>query len=331
MFSPRLITIGGTGRSGTTITARAFSNHPDIAGVPESRYLIDPDGLADFYGSVLGFWSPYAIDRKLRRLERMLTLCGRDKGFFIRVLVPQLNRISMQRAAGRVMIPPYAAICFERVCPNYFDYVRELMDDLRSYVYDGQWVGMSLFEKRQVQYAPPMDRKVLAEKLGHFYRRIAADVVSSQNKTVFFEKNTFTILAFDNILEILPELKLVHVYRDPRDVVASYCQATAQPWAPSDPEQAAVWLKGGMTQWLKIRANLPPGSFIEVPFERIVEDREGAFREMCAFWELDWHESLLEIKFNRPNIARWKRSFTEEQAGRVTEIVGDIMSCYGYS
>jgi len=75
-----VIFIGGTGRSGTNITKAIFAQHPKVGTLPfEHRFVIDPDGVVDFYNSYAGAWSPYMADKKIKRLEQfLLYLAHRD-------------------------------------------------------------------------------------------------------------------------------------------------------------------------------------------------------------------------------------------------------------
>ena len=79
MNNNNTLLIGGSGRSGTTILSRIFAQHPDICIAPEFRFLIDPDGIIDFYSTVFQSWSPYHFDFKVKRLEENIrTRCVLD-------------------------------------------------------------------------------------------------------------------------------------------------------------------------------------------------------------------------------------------------------------
>jgi hypothetical protein len=63
----KMIFVGGTGRSGTSIVKELIAAHPGAASLPfEYRFIIDPDGLVDFYTSYTAAWSPYLADRTLK-------------------------------------------------------------------------------------------------------------------------------------------------------------------------------------------------------------------------------------------------------------------------
>ena len=55
----KVIFIGGSGRSGTNILRKILSNHSKVASLPfEHRFIIDPNGIIDFYNSFTLNWSP---------------------------------------------------------------------------------------------------------------------------------------------------------------------------------------------------------------------------------------------------------------------------------
>ena len=65
--------IGGTGRSGTTILARMLSLHKDIFTIPfETRFIVDPYGLADLVDALSEKWSLYNGDRALRDFKNLM-------------------------------------------------------------------------------------------------------------------------------------------------------------------------------------------------------------------------------------------------------------------
>ena len=129
------------------------------------------------------------------------------------------------------MIPwqryPYVGV--GRYSPNYDKLVANLLEELTRFRYRGQWIGIDRMAPMHVSYAPRMSGDELADTVGSFYREFAADVVAAQGVQHFLEKNTWNMLHFDKLLDLLPEAKLVYIHRDPRDVTASL---TGQSWAP---------------------------------------------------------------------------------------------------
>lgn len=66
------IFVGGTGRSGTSILARALGTHPDVWTVPvESRILIDPGGLVDLVDALSIRYSPPTAHAALVRFVEL--------------------------------------------------------------------------------------------------------------------------------------------------------------------------------------------------------------------------------------------------------------------
>ena len=69
----QVVFIGGTGRCGTSITSAILGKHSLVTTLPfEYRFIIDPDGIVDFFRSYAATWSPFMADRRLKRLERFL-------------------------------------------------------------------------------------------------------------------------------------------------------------------------------------------------------------------------------------------------------------------
>lgn len=324
--TPRFCLIGGTGRSGTTVLAKILALHPALADVPEWRFLVDPDGLMDFYAAFKGSWSPYLYDVKLRRLTRLLRRVGRHRRLSrVWDLVVRSTRVN--RLVGRHLVAPYASINVSQHCPRFQRFVDALLEDLGGFRYEGDWVGSELLQRSQLSFASAGNGEGLGASIAAFYRRVAVDVVTRQGAQCYLEKNTWNILWFDHILEVLPEATLVHIHRDPRDVVASY---TRQRWAPSDPVQAAYFYKDIMERWWVVRARTPERSWMEVSLASLVEEPQRTLESICDFWGLDWDDALLSVDLTRSNAGRWRREFSLAQQRQVCRILEPVLAALRY-
>jgi hypothetical protein len=318
--------IGGTGRCGTTILKTVFTAHPEVAFIPEWRFTIDPDGLIDFYNTFAAGWSPYLFDVKLRRLERYLEAIAR------RPLIPTLIQRALYRTRLRhvlpwSLIPPYTDVHASAYSPNFLELTGELIEELTAFRYRGTWTGARAWQA-SLAYAPPFEPEALAHILGAFFRRVAEDAVRAQGAQHYVDDNTWNTLWFDKMLVLVPEARLVHIYRDPRDVVASYTQQT---WTPSDPVQAAQLYRGLIERWWAVREALPPATYREIALEALVAHPKAVLKDLCDFWQIPWDDVLLTTDLSHAHTGRWRRDLTRQQQTQVCDILADALARLEYA
>ena len=305
---------------------RIFARHPDCTRVPEYRFSIDPDGLVDFYLSLQTIWSPYYYDLKVKRLKRVLTSIG-GNSLFLRAFTHYMRKFKVERLLPFHAVPAYSGIGFSRCSPRYGQLVDELIADLVEFEYPGQWNGTSFGERPQMYFASPEIRKELAAKLGKFWSAVIEDVCRYQKASFFVEDNTWNILWFDSILKLMPNARLVHVLRDPRDVVASYLRMR---WSPNEVDKAAKWFKGIMNRWFEVRKQVPKDSFLEVRLHDLVQDPRKTLGEVTDFWGIPWSDRLLEENLGKSHTGRWKKDFDKRQQGVLNDILGEQIEQLGY-
>ena len=169
--------------------------------------------------------------------------------------------------------------------------------------------------------------KKLLIKVAHVEAGLRSFVLAKE-ADFFFEDNTWNIFFARELLELLPESKIVHIYRDPRDVVASFSQ---QRWCPSDKIKAALWYKTMMEYWLYVvRKGLPADSYSEVKLEALVKSPEITLRRLCEFIRLPFENSMLDVDLTKSHIGRWRNEFSEREKGEISDILGSIIHDLGY-
>jgi hypothetical protein len=290
----KIIFIGGTGRCGKSVVAECLARHPDAIKLPfELRFLTDPDGLVDFYTSSLASWSPFLMDRRIRRLGRLLTILGGGPGRH------KFEYIGWQ---------------LRQHLPNWDEHVSELMQWLYDFRYVGRWVGTP--GNGPIYHAGPPDKETLVRVLGTFIRVIIKDFLSAHGKNIFISDDTWSVLFARELSELLPEAQFVNVYRDPRDVVSSMSR---QAWCPKDLKLAAQYYMDIMEYYLK-RA-----LFGEICFERLIEHQRWQMVALCAYLEIDFRDAMLELlNKEKANIGRWKDETNQEAFEAVMPLVKEL-------
>lgn len=323
---PNIIFIGGTGRSGTNITKEIFQKHPVVASLPfEYRFIIDPDGLVDFYCSYTAAWSPYLADRKIKRLERLLNVVASDSllhkvvGNLLRYINPNGKVISRHC---------YHRWELEKHLPNFQKHSQMLIDTLKDFSFSASWVGTESYVYHpRIYYGGPKTKEELSKIFGRYICQIISDLLEQENKQFFVEDNTWNILFARELLEFLPTAKILHIYRDPRDVVVSLMH---QRWAPSTVKETALWYNSIISHWFSIRTTLPAGSYLECRLEDLVNHPERTLRAICQFTEIPYDDILLETDLSRSHAGRWKRELPQKEQNILQTVLDKVITQLGY-
>lgn len=324
---PAIVFIGGTGRSGTNVTKQLLGRHPEVSALEfEHRLLIDPDGPVDFYESVNATWSPYNVDRRLKRLEAFLRGLAAPGGIanvasaWIKTADPRGLKLTGRAYAGWDLSAHF---------PGYLAAVDELLGDLTAFTYRGAWVGSPSFTpKPTLAFAPPYDRAELAARFGAFFHSLVTAHLAAVQRRLFVEDNTWNLLYASALHDFCPKAKFVHVVRDPRDVVASLLK---QRWSPRSLPEAATWYEAVIARSVEQAQKLPPETILELRLEDLIADPERESRRLCTFADLPWNAAVLDEPLTRESLGRWRRELDNDDQTWLERRLASWVERFGYT
>jgi len=324
--NPNVILIGGTGRSGTNITKKILEQNTHTISLPfEYRFTLDPDGIIDFYNSFPLTWSPYIVDKKIKRLEIYLLSLAR-KNFFPHLTGELIQRID--KTGKRITPDCYHGWELNKWFPNYEFHVKKLISNLKSFEYSACWPGADKFTiHNNMYFSTYKDKNILTEIIGNFLNNLINDLLQKSKKEYFIEDNTWNILFAQELFDLLPEAKLIHVVRDPRDVVASMKQ---QRWTPTDTKKIVTYYLEIMHRWMKIKKKLPQDRYIEIKLEEITSDVKNTVENICTFTHLPFEKEMISLNLSKSHTGRWKKDFSQNEQSYVEKRLTSILKQFDY-
>lgn len=293
----RPIFVGGTGRSGTTITKRVLLEAPETGGVGgELRWHVDPTGLLDVISVLRDRWTPFRGDEALYRFRRLLER-HEDKCRAI------FGREEWKRAVG------------------------ELYLDLTNGVSGTRWHSVEpreeMYETRPLVGDRRVQRIVRAFLLDGLYgeRWPEAEAMvedTPENVQVAHELER----AFGN------DVIVIHAVRHPLDVVASM-------WARVEPQKGTPmwWADSPEGMAWRVREAMLAAEAVEprVQVEALARDPEGETRALASRCGVTWTPEMAEIvEPAQANIGRWKDDLEPEELRTVIPLLRSAAEAYGY-
>ena len=142
-----------------------------------------------------------------------------------------------------------------------------------------------------------------------------------------------------------PNARILHMQRNPIDTCLSihFQDLRTEHTYANDLEDLAHYYRGYLRLMAHWRAMLPAQVFLDVPYEKLVEDQEGWSRKIIDFIGLDWDERCLDFHQNERRVGtasnwqvrqkiyksskeRWRNY--EKHVGPLLDLVNEPLSTY---
>lgn len=242
---------------------------------------------------------------------------------------------------------------------HYFDQILQIKNWVPSIMKPEDLEHFFSYLKRteHYQYLPGAQRvfestksRLLAEKncnYEKFYRILIEEYAKSQGKLRFGEKTPYNILYLEEITQLFPKGKIIHIKRDPRDVVASYIKLPA---ASKDVIIHSLAWKCFITSWENYLA-MPPvaHNYLQLTYEDLVYNPEQELKKICEFIGETYNREMLHFhntgdryfvnepwkagvlrSVNRNSIGKGKRELAETKIFIIEKLLGSLLLSSGY-
>ena len=173
-----------------------------------------------------------------------------------------------------------------------------------------------------------------------FYLALMQFYANSVGKIRYGEKTPHNAYYADQLCELFPNGRLIHIVRDPRDVVASLLR---MPWgSDSALSNLRVWRDCSRIANFCQRND----SYLLVLYENLVRQPEHELKRICDFINEEYSATMLENATNnktdkwwfqraqqpltKNRIDTWKDDLSAEDVALIERMVGVQMETFGY-
>lgn len=172
------------------------------------------------------------------------------------------------------------------------------------------------------------------DKARHLYRAFLGERCAGSTQ-VLLDKEPSYLDYLPVLLRFAPEMKLIVVHRDPRDVLLSALFlpvpiSNPSAWAWLDPQRAAQRLRQVQGGWASLRKKWP-GRVAEIHYEELVRQPEETTSSLAGFLGLSDRpssESSDSGWITSPSYARAGEAVDAKSVGRWKHYTAELASCY---
>jgi hypothetical protein len=320
----KLTFIGGTGRCGTSITRKLLGHSEDVATLPfEHRILIDPDGPIEFFEALDCYRDPYKIDIALSRMFNHLY--GLDDSSILRIICDSMIKKN-SFLFKRFNLSKYSGWKLSRTFSNYHAAVQKFQSRLELLTYNGRWAGAPSYKfNNQMHYFSKDEKEKFRSALQEFYYSLVTNFLQANCRKHFIEDSTWNITHIKSLSQVFPQAKFLHVYRDPRDVIASFL---TQRWMPNEVSQVVKIYQGLIMDILEKTSK--DINCYSLKFEKLVADKDAELSSLCTFLDIDYSKGIRSFELQHGNIGRYHDDFNKETISYLNDKLAPQIELLGY-
>lgn len=134
------------------------------------------------------------------------------------------------------------------------------------------------------------------------------------------EKTPHTVMRCNLLWRIFPDMRYIHVFRDPRDI---YCSVRNFTWGPTTSKEFVVWYQSIMKDALKSRNSIPSECYIAIDLSDVADDPIAATERMLQFCRLPHDRATTalcagKIDVEKCHLGRWRTELNKDDAFLIT-------------
>ncbi|MGF1482413.1 MAG: sulfotransferase [Cyanophyceae cyanobacterium] len=138
---------------------------------------------------------------------------------------------------------------------------------------------------------------------------------------------------FDQLLQLWPQARFIHLLRDGRDVARS---CIGMGWAGNVWTGVERWIEAEHL-WKKLQNSLSCEAWLEIKYEELIAEPTATLTQICDFIGVSYSEAMLSYPqsttYTQPEsnlIGQWQRKLSEREVRLVESRIGQMLAERGY-
>ena len=180
--------------------------------------------------------------------------------------------------------------------------------------------------------------------------RIFEEWAKKENKPRWGDKTPQYVSEIPTLLELFPSCKIIHIYRDGRDVALSWIRTA---FGPENIFTAAHQWEYHVNAGRQVGITLSPEIYLEVRYETLLSYPEATMKRICSFLNepfcndvlkpnflerqnhlaiMGKHENICvsKTKIVSSNSGKWKEAMSHSNQILFESVAGDLLKTLGY-
>ena len=331
------IFVGGTGRSGTSVMARMLNSHPAIV-LPshENKLIVESGGLRDVAAQLGGRFDMkrhhYAVANFIHWARKLRSLGFRDPALQEKVRVLMSEGMAFDKACEAVAREhPAADLSIFAIArgfgvEHYDRCLNRFLDRICAFVSND---GIVDTEGLLRPFFTPkaMDRATIVQECRTLLDELYAAPLAQTSTVRWCDDTPSNWMYVDFLYELYPDMRFIHMIRDPRDVVGSYLK---QVWRPSDPRAIVSMFKAQFADYQAMTSRLPAANILELRMEDFSTGKDETLTRLSAFLGLENTFDGNIFSNDKTNSGSYAGDLGAEGMGLLETELQDWMEKYGY-